>query len=334
MAGAPAVDPTTTVARPPAGLADEFAVTDNRLFLLGDSILGSIVPQYTDEAREQLRPLGWRVTIDAVQNRTTAEGIAVIRAKRAQIGQVVVIQLGNNWDGDADRFGRQIDEIMSLLADVPLVVFMTINEFKPQQAKVNEVLGLKSFTHPRMRLIDWNAVVRANPGYLVSDRLHVNEAGAQALARVIAQAVGPAPGVDPATVPQSPITNPSPGGTAPATVPSTTTSVGATSTTTEPRSVPTGTSTTDDRSSGGTTTSRPSTSVPGTSVPGGSSTTLTGTSTTAAGGSTSSPVTPGSTTTSSPASTSSSSSSSTPSSSTSTSTSTTVTTSGSTTSVG
>jgi hypothetical protein len=252
----PADNVATTAAPidPNTNIAAQVGVTDNRLFLLGDSILGSMAPQYTDEARDTLRPLGWQVTIDAVTNRATPEGYRVLRNKRGQVGEVIVIQLGNNDGGDAEGYSRNLGNILDLLADTKLVVLMTINEFKSSQAPINDVIYEKAAQYPNVRVIDWDTTIRDNPQYLVGDRLHLTESGAGFLADYIGTALGPAPGVDPATVAQSPITNPHPGGTAPATTRATaTTTTRAASTTTSIRSQQASTTSTT-RAGGATTT--------------------------------------------------------------------------------
>ena len=46
------------------------AISDKRLFLLGDSVMASLAARYTDEGREVLEPLGWQLTLDAEVSRS------------------------------------------------------------------------------------------------------------------------------------------------------------------------------------------------------------------------------------------------------------------------
>jgi hypothetical protein len=167
-------------------------ITDSRLFLLGDSVMGTMRPNDTDEARKVLAPLGWRVTLDAVDGRFAAEAITVLRQRRSEIGQVVVILIGNNYGGDEKLMGQQFDTMLALLDGVPRIVFLTVEEFDAQQAEVNAELR-RIAADPRVTLVDWNATVKATNGANRPDGLHLTSFGAAVLARTIADAVGPAP---------------------------------------------------------------------------------------------------------------------------------------------
>lgn len=178
------VEPTTTTA----------AITDPRIFLLGDSVMAALVPSYTDQAGKVLGAIGWQVTLDAKESRFPDAGIAVLRARRDEIGQVVVIQLANNYGGDEARWAAQIDEIMAVLEGVPKVVFLTVSEFRQNRREVNDALRAALALHPAMVLADWNALTSADRSLTAGDRLHLTVRGARAYAQLIADTVGWAPG--------------------------------------------------------------------------------------------------------------------------------------------
>jgi hypothetical protein len=133
-------------------------VTDNRIFLLGDSVMGTMRPSNTDEARKVLEPLGWKVTLDAVDGRFADEAITVLRQRRREIGQVVVILIGNNYGGNEQLMGQQLDTMLALLDGVPRIVFLTVEEVVAKQAQVNAELR-RIAADPRVSLVDWNAIV-------------------------------------------------------------------------------------------------------------------------------------------------------------------------------
>ncbi|HEY1279311.1 MAG TPA: hypothetical protein VGF22_06525 [Acidimicrobiales bacterium] len=205
------VDPTTTIpaapssaspfptARPgipvdqlPASGSVDPSITDNRLFLLGDSVMGTMRPGNTDAARKVLEPLGWKVTLDAVDGRFADAAITVLRDRRRDIGQVVVILIGNNYGGNEELIGRQFDTMLSLLDGVPRIVFLTVEEYEAKQAEVNAELR-RIAADPRVTLVDWNTIVKGTLGANRPDGLHLTPFGAGVLARTIADAVGPAP---------------------------------------------------------------------------------------------------------------------------------------------
>ncbi len=203
--------PTTTTVAP---TTTTVAITDPRIFLLGDSVMAALVPGYTDQARKVLGAIGWQVTLDAKESRFPDAGIAVLRARRDEIGQVVVIQLSNNYGGDEVRWAAQIDEIMAVLAGVPKVVFLTVSEFRDNRREVNDALRAALARHPTMVLADWHALTSADRSLTARDRLHLTVKGARAYAQLIAETVGPAPGWSPPPAdppPAAPPADPPPG---------------------------------------------------------------------------------------------------------------------------
>jgi hypothetical protein len=188
----PTARPGIAVGQLPGQGTVDRRITDNRIFLLGDSVMGTMRPTNTDEARKVLEPLGWKVTLDAVDGRFADEAIAVLRQRRREIGQVVVILIGNNYGGNEKLMGQQFDTMLALLDGVPRIVFLTVEEFIAKQAQVNAELR-RIAADPRVMLVDWNAIVKGATGANRPDGLHLTPFGAAVLARTIADAVGPAP---------------------------------------------------------------------------------------------------------------------------------------------
>ena len=186
----PTARPGIPVDQLPADSTVEAGITDNRLFLLGDSVMGTLRSGNT--ARNVLEPLGWKVTLDAVDGRFADAAITVLRNRRRDIGQVVVILIGNNYGGNEELMGRQFDTMLSLLDGVPRIVFLTVEEYEAKQAEVNAELR-RVAADPRVTLVDWNTIVKGTLGANRPDGLHLTPFGAGVLARTIADAVGPAP---------------------------------------------------------------------------------------------------------------------------------------------
>jgi hypothetical protein len=189
----PTARPGIPVGQLPGNGTVDPRISDDRLFLLGDSVMNTMSQANTDEARKVLEPLGWRVTMDAVDGRFTDQAVDVLRQRRKDIGQVVVILIGNNYGGDEKAIGAQFDTMLSLLAGVPKIVFLTVEEFQADRAEVNRELQRVTSIDRRVTLVDWNSVVRSAPGANRPDGLHLTPFGAAVLARTIADAVGPAP---------------------------------------------------------------------------------------------------------------------------------------------
>jgi hypothetical protein len=191
----PSTTTTTTVAptTAPPSTTTTVAITDPHVFLLGDSVMAALNPNLTDLARKELTPLGWIVTIDAKESRFPSAGISVLKARRSEIGQVVVIQMSNNYLDNEALWSKQIDEMFDVLTGVRKVVFLDVSEFRPDRIQVNEQLRAALLRHSNMVLLDWNAVTAANPSYVASDHLHLTAKGAKAFADMIVAALGPAP---------------------------------------------------------------------------------------------------------------------------------------------
>ena len=77
-------------------LPAEPVITDNRVYLVGDSITESISSRYSGAVCDALNPLGWDVTVDAVMGRQTADAVQSLRAHLADVGQVMVVLIGHN----------------------------------------------------------------------------------------------------------------------------------------------------------------------------------------------------------------------------------------------
>ncbi|HTH04996.1 MAG TPA: hypothetical protein VL916_03960 [Ilumatobacteraceae bacterium] len=149
------------------------------VFMLGDSVmLGS-------KAAAEKELAGWDLTFDAAVNRSTIAGAQIATARRSEIHDIIVIQLGTNDGGNPTTYATRVDAVMKALNGVPYVVWLTIHEARPYYKSDNDVLRQKATQYPNMRIADWNAVANATPGGMVSDGLHLNATGAVAMAKLV-----------------------------------------------------------------------------------------------------------------------------------------------------
>lgn len=181
----------------PEGVAGNVArpvVTDNRVFMVGDSILLSTSDDYSGALDEVLDPLGWRYTMDAEVGRSTEEGRRALNRRRGEVHQVAVVFLGNNYGGDEVALASEVERILDLLEAVPRVLLVTVQENRPQQAEVNDVLWEQAAGRPgQVQLVDWATLAATRDDLNGPDGLHLSERGTELLASLIGQALGPAP---------------------------------------------------------------------------------------------------------------------------------------------
>lgn len=185
--------PTTPAPTIPT-TATTAAVVDRRLFLLGDSVMLSFSPRYTDAARQVLGQAGWEVTLDTKGSRRADAALQVVRQRRAEIGEAVAIQLGNNYLGNAADFRAAMEGILATLDGVDRIVLLTVSETQSNRRDVNAVIRSLADQHPGARLVDWAAMTAEDDSLTQPDGLHLTAQGARFMALLIADALGPPPG--------------------------------------------------------------------------------------------------------------------------------------------
>lgn len=193
---------------------------------------------------------GWDLRFDARVGRAFPEGIDLVHENRANIGQAAIIVLGHNYWGGGKVYGY-LDQLMADLRDVQRVVFVTVAEWSPAQPEVNRAIRALPKTYPNVVVADWEAVLEADPQFLIADHVHLTAAGDVALANLLAIMLGPArPN---GKIVRPPTILPIPGDPIGLTT-STTTSTSTTTTSTTPDSTTTSSSSTSTTSSSTTTT--------------------------------------------------------------------------------
>jgi lysophospholipase L1-like esterase len=186
-------------------LPAEPVITDDRVFLVGDSITESISSRYSGAVCDALNPLGWDVTVDAVMGRQTSDAVQSLRTHLADVGQVMVVLIGHNDAIDPASYRTQLERLFALVPDVRRIYLLTNYQFEKGRDRMNAVLEEEAASDgtggpdDRIELVDWNTVVEGVKGAIRSDGLHLTPIGQEALAGTIASALGLAPGATPPT---------------------------------------------------------------------------------------------------------------------------------------
>lgn len=157
----------------------------NSVMVVGDSVLMGTARSIPEAVPD------WLVTYDAVPNRRLAQAVELLEERRDEIGEAVVICLGNNYiEGERGDYASQVEEVMALLWFVPRVVWVTVPEVNPGRDRINESIREAATRWPNMRVADWAPMVAADPT-LASDGMHLTREGRRALAELIAATLGP-----------------------------------------------------------------------------------------------------------------------------------------------
>ena len=115
-------------------------LSDPRVFMVGDSVLLATTQGQPDALDTYVGSLGWDITVDARVSRFTDEGVTVLRRRRDEIHEVVVVVLGNNYGGDEAQFAAQIDELLGVLDGVRVIAMLTVPVYADKQNEVNLIL--------------------------------------------------------------------------------------------------------------------------------------------------------------------------------------------------
>lgn len=147
---------------------------------VGDSILLDIQPELT-----ALVP---SVGVDGVVSRQFQAGIGIVQADRSSgtLGRVLVVELGTNGAISPS----DVDAMVQAATGVARVVFVTVCVPRAWVALDNVVLADGVARHADVAVLaDWNALATPHPEWFTADQVHLNPAGATALATLIASKV-------------------------------------------------------------------------------------------------------------------------------------------------
>jgi len=144
---------------------------------VGDSIMLDIQPD--------LQAIIPGVQVDGLVSRQFETGIGVVQAERAAgtLGTVLIVELGTNGSVTSSDF----DAMMQAAAGVKRVVFVNINVPRSWMAPDNAVLAAGVARYPGVAVLaDWNGLSSGHPEWFTPDQVHLQPAGAQAMADLVA----------------------------------------------------------------------------------------------------------------------------------------------------
>ena len=145
---------------------------------VGDSIMLDIQPNLQQDVPG--------VQIDGLVSRQFETGIGVVQADRAAgtLGTVLVVELGTNGSVTSSDF----DAMMQAATGVKRVVFVNVDVPRSWEVPDNAALAAGVARYPGVAVLaDWQALSSSHPEWFTPDQVHLQPAGAQALAGLIAQ---------------------------------------------------------------------------------------------------------------------------------------------------
>jgi hypothetical protein len=125
--------------------------------------------------------------IDAEVGMQAYTAVDVLNARRAagELGQVVVVHIGNNGTYTEEEF----DQTMQALEGVRRVVFVNVNVPRTWEEPNNEVISEGVGRYPNAVLADWYSASVDHPEYFVEDGVHLQIKGQKVYAALIAEKI-------------------------------------------------------------------------------------------------------------------------------------------------
>jgi lysophospholipase L1-like esterase len=124
------------------------------------------------------------VRVDGVVSRQFETGIGVVQADAAAgtLGKVLVVELGTNGTVTPADFTA----MMQAAVGVTRVVFVNVNVPRSWEAEDNAVLAAGVAQYPGVAVLaNWNALSADHPEWFTPDQVHLEPAGAAAMATLI-----------------------------------------------------------------------------------------------------------------------------------------------------
>ncbi len=154
---------------------------DQRVFVLGDSVmLGA-----QGVVASRLASSGWTPNVFAAESLHIYNSGPIVDANLFGNGDVVVIALGANDGISAQELSVWLDGLMAHLQGVPQVFWVNLRQFTDWVPAANAVIADAAHRYPNLAVIDWDARATPDPGLVYGDGLHLNDAGAAAMAELV-----------------------------------------------------------------------------------------------------------------------------------------------------
>jgi hypothetical protein len=181
-----------------AAAAARTQTTAQHVTLIGDSVADAVVETSTAvaEARREIslelqvapcrRVAGDSCPYNGVR---PSNVIDLVHSLGSQLGPNVVVAVGYN--DHEDSYAQDIEDAMTALESegVKRVFWLTLRAARHPYLTMNDAIEALPSKHPEVTVVDWNVYSRSHPDWFQSDGIHLNGAGAQAMATLIHKAL-------------------------------------------------------------------------------------------------------------------------------------------------
>ena len=162
--------------------------------MIGDSVATSLA--YTPDARAILAA-GVDLRLELAPCRRVGQAscsylgvrppsvIDLVPTLGSALGQTVIIAVGYNDFEPA--YAGDIEDALAALhkAGVTHVLWLTLHEARPSYASMNDAIDAAAIHHPELTVVDWQLYSRSHPDWFQDDGIHLQAAGAVAMATLV-----------------------------------------------------------------------------------------------------------------------------------------------------
>lgn len=147
----------------PAGRVAAGDSINVRVTAIGDSVMLGAAHQLAEDIPG--------IDLDASVGRQVSQAIRLLKERKAngQLGDVVLLHLGNNGTFTS----KQFDQIMDVVGPERRVVFLTLRVSRSWEQGNNEVIREGVERHEGAFLVDWRAAIEERPEVLWKDGTHL-----------------------------------------------------------------------------------------------------------------------------------------------------------------
>jgi hypothetical protein len=110
-----------------------------------------------------------------------ADELVADLAARGQLGQIVLLHLGNNGPFSAE----EIDAVLAAIGPDRTVLVVNVLVPRRWEGEVNDQLAAAVARYPNAVLVDWRSLVTSEAGLTRDDGYHLTAAGAERYADLV-----------------------------------------------------------------------------------------------------------------------------------------------------
>lgn len=172
------------IAPTPAPPGPDAAAIDNRVFIVGDSIILGARPAIA----ARLGSVGWVVYHTSIESLHTWQAAPIVDANLAHggVGEVAFVELGANDGSDPAQLAAEIDLLMYHLRGVRRVYWINMRYFRDWVPAANAEIMAAASRWVNLRVVDWDARSTNDPALVYGDGIHLNPSGQAAMADLLA----------------------------------------------------------------------------------------------------------------------------------------------------